>query len=111
MSLRDLFKRRPNLLQSSSRLDGLVMTVAGYVGRVLADDPGAEFRPATLSKVLNESELAILAAFYVLEKKGIAEPHYGLYCSANAVPIEVYKSIDQVPEEAPADMRRGTFSR
>lgn len=87
-------------MQDSPRLNGLVLAVAGYLARVVAEDPSAEVRPAMVAQVLHESELAILAAFYVLEKKGVVEPHYGLYCAANASPIEVYSSLLEVPSES-----------
>ena len=106
MSLRNLFRKQssPKIVHDSVRLNSLVLTVARYIATVLTRDPSAEFRPATLAQVLHESELAILAAFYVLEKQGIAQPHYGLYCTANATPIEVYSSPDEVPTEAPCDV-------
>ncbi len=106
MSLRNLFSRQSphKAMQDSPRLNGLVLAVAGYLDLVVAEDPGTEVRPAVVARVLHESELAVLAALYVLEKKGIIKPHYGLYCAANASPIEVYSSLSEVPTDAPCDV-------
>ena len=104
MSLRSWFNRPDPGKQKSSRLDSVVSAVVGYLRGVLAKNPSAEVRPALLAQVLNESELAILAALHVLEKKGVVEPHYGLYCSANSTPIDVYSSLAEVLDESPCEV-------
>jgi hypothetical protein len=53
-----------------------------------------------LAEALDESELAILAAFRALQDEGIVTPHFGLYCGQEHLPIDVFDSLDEVPEQS-----------
>jgi hypothetical protein len=100
MSWQNLFKQsKPHSSLSSPRLDGVVHALAKYIDRVTKDNPRAEVRPAMAAKALNEPELAVLAAFYVLERAGAVSPRYGLYCRAHQSCIETYASMADIPDE------------
>jgi hypothetical protein len=57
-----------------------------------------------VASAIGESELAVLAAFSVLDDRGLATPHYGVYCASSNSPIEVFDTRDQIPAELPCEV-------
>ena len=110
MSLQNWFKGKTRSSDTSPRLETLVEKVTEYIRKQphLASD--TEFRPPMVSVAIGESELAVLAAFSVLEDAGIARHHYGLYCSSTNSPIEVYDSREEIPARAPCELCDRTHS-
>jgi hypothetical protein len=82
--------------ETSPRVEGLVLRTAQY----LSSKPSTEeFVPKIVGAALSESELAAMTALSILEKRGITQHHFGVYCGNKGVPLDSYDDLKRLPND------------
>jgi hypothetical protein len=90
MSLLSWF-RRNGQPSSSPRLDQLIYRVVGYLKSRPSDD---EILPKIVGKAIGESEISVATVMRILEDRGVAKHHFGVYCGKTHVHLA---SLDDRP--------------
>jgi hypothetical protein len=85
----------------SPRLEALIDKVVIYLKGRPQDE---EIVPRIVGKATGETELAAMTALSLLEKQGITEHHFGLYCGNTNVPLGSYDDLDDVPQCIPCEV-------
>ena len=93
MSLASWF-RRATAPDNSPRLEALVEKVVSYLKERPQDE---EIVPKIVGRATGETELAAMTALSLLEKRGITQHHFGLYCGNTSVPLGSYDDLGDVP--------------
>ena len=93
--------RRTAFPETSPRLENLVRRVSDYLDSKPRVD---EFTPKIIAAALEESELAVITALAILENRGIAKRHFGVYCANSGIPLESYDDPSQIEESWGCDV-------
>ena len=86
---------------SSPRLRELLRGVVLYLKRKPDED---EIVPKFVAKALNESEVSVFTALRFLERAGVVEPWFGVFCKVTDVPLGMFSTLDQIPKELRCDV-------
>ena len=86
---------------SSPRLRELLSKVGLYLKSRPDQD---EVVPKFIAKAINESEVSVFTALRFLEKAGVVEPWFGVFCKATDVPLEMFRTLEKIPNEVRCDV-------
>ena len=78
-----------------SRLSDLVQRVGMFIRQRLTDAVPPDFYPQVIASTEGESYLAVLAALYVLEERGLVMHKYGVFCSVDNSLIGEEDTLDK----------------
>jgi hypothetical protein len=86
---------------SSPRLRELLRQVLFYLKSKPDEN---EVVPKFVAKAINESEVSVFTALRFLERAGVVEPWFGVFCKATDVPLGMFPTLEKIPKELRCDV-------
>jgi hypothetical protein len=85
--------RRATAPEYSPRLKALVNRVVEYLK---SRPPDEEIVPKIVARAIGETELACVTALSILERRGITQQHFGVYCKESRVSLATVDDLHNI---------------
>jgi hypothetical protein len=86
---------------SSPRLRELLRKVVFYLKRNPDEN---EIVPKFIAKAINESEVSVFTALRFLERAGVVEHWFGVFCKTTDIPLGMFPTLEKIPTELRCDV-------